>query len=192
MPFTLQLRFMPIYDKNLGYKHANIDIDLLNQVIDTKITCNETALRFSKTLEEATLCWFQILLERMNDQSEKGNYFDRQLSSLMGRDVIAPQVTFSTYKSELFEREFESDDPDEESYDEFLDLYADMYQGGRRGESTLPLLTLKYPYVVERKTGIKLRISQQTIVRLGWLINKKYGFRIFDCTNFSLLHQIKD
>ena len=110
----------------------------------------------------------------------------------MGRDVIAPQVTFSTYKSELFEREFETDDSDEESYDEFLDLYADMYQGGRRGESTLPLLTLKFPYVVERKTGIKLRISQQTIVRLGWLINKKYGFRIFDCTNFSLLHQIKD
>ena len=90
MPFSLELKFMPEYDKNLSYKKANTDIALLNQVIDTKITCNEVALRFGETLEEATLCWFQILLDRLNVQSEKGNYFDRQLSILMEKDVIAP------------------------------------------------------------------------------------------------------
>jgi hypothetical protein len=38
MPFPLELKFMPEYEKNLGYRKANIDIALLNQVIDTKIT----------------------------------------------------------------------------------------------------------------------------------------------------------
>ena len=192
MPFPLELKFMPEYDKNLSYKKANTDIALLNQVIDTKITCNEVALRFGETLEQATLCWFQILLDRLNVQSENGNYFDRQFSILMEKDVTAPLVTYGTYESELFERNFETDDPDEESYDEFLDLYTDMYQGGRRGVSTLPLLIFKNPYVIERKTGHKLRISKQVIVALGWRINKKCGFRVFDCTNFSKLHETKD
>ena len=128
----------------------------------------------------------------MSEQTEKGNYFDRQLSILMEKDVIAPQVTYGTYKSELFERKFETDDPDEESYDEFLELYSKLYKGSRSGLSMLPLLIFKNPYVIERKTGHKLRISKQVIVGLGWRINKKFGFRVFDCTNFSKLHQTKD
>jgi hypothetical protein len=191
MSFPLELKFMPEYDKNLSFKKANTDIALLNQVIDTKITCNEVAIRFCETLEEATLCWFQILLDRLNERSEKGTFFDRQLSILMEKDVIAPQVTYGTYESEQFERTLDTDDLNEESGDEFLDLYADMYQGGRRGVSTLPLLIFKNPYVIERKTGHKLRISKQVIVALGWCINKKFGFRVFDCTNFSKLHQTK-
>ena len=136
---------MPEYEKNLGYSKANTDIDLLNQVIDVKITCNEVALRFGETLEEATLCWFQILLDRLNVQSEKGNYFDRQLSILMEKDVIAPQVTYGTYKSECFERINQYSDFDEEPYDEFIDLHNDLYQAGRRGVSTLPMFILKHP-----------------------------------------------
>jgi len=41
MQFSLELKFMPEYEKNLGYRKANIDIALLNQVIDTKIVCKE-------------------------------------------------------------------------------------------------------------------------------------------------------
>jgi len=192
MPFPLELKFMPEYDKNLSYKKANTDIALLNQVIDTKITCNEVALRFGETLEQATLCWFQILLDRLNVQSEKGNYFDRQLSILMEKDVIAPQVTYGTYESECFERINKSNDTQEKPYDEFIDLHNDLYQEGRRGVSTLPMLVFKHPYVIEKETGHKLRISKQIIVALGWRINKKCGFRVFDCTNFSKLHATKD
>jgi len=183
---------MPEYEKNLGYRRANTDIPLLNQVIDSKITCNEVALRFGETLEQATLCWFQILLDRLNEQSEKGNYFDRQLSILMEKDVIAPQVTYGTYESECFERINQSNDPQEKPYDEFIDLHNDLYQAGRRGVSTLPMLVFKHPYVIEKETGHKLRISKQIIVALGWRITKKTGFGVLACNNFHLLHQTKD
>lgn len=192
MPFPLELKFMPEYEKNLGYRKSNTDIALLNQVIDTKITCNEVSLRFGETLEQATLCWFQILLDRLNVQSEKGNYLDRQLSILMEKDVIAPQVTYGTYESECFERINQSNDPQENPYDEFIDLHNDLYQGGRRGVSTLPMLVFKHPYVIEKETGHKLRISKQIIVALGWRITKKTGFGVLDCNNFHLLHQTKD
>ena len=192
MPFLLELKFMPEYEKNLGYRKANIDIALLNQVIDVKITCNEVALRFGKTLEEATLCWFQILLDRLNVQSEKGNYFDRQFSILMEKNVIAPQVTYGTYESECFEPIYQSNDPQEKPYDEFIDLHNDLYQAGRRGVSILPMLVFKHPYVIEKEPGHKLRISKQIIVALGWRIIKKTGFGILGCNNFHLLHQTKD
>jgi hypothetical protein len=192
MPFPLKLKFMSEYDKNLVYRRANTDITLLNQVIDTKITCNEVALRFGETLEQATLCWFQILLDRLNVQSEKGNYFDRQLSILMEKDVIAPQVTYGTYESECFERINKSNDTQEKPYDEFIDLHNDLYQEGRRGVSTLPMLVFKHPYAIEKETGHKLRISKQIIVALGWRITKKTGFGVLDCNNFHLLHETKD
>jgi hypothetical protein len=192
MQFSLELKFMPEYEKNLGYRKANTDIALLNQVIDTKIVCNEVALRFGKTLEQATLCWFQILLDRLNVQSKQGNYFDRQLSILMEKDVIAPQVTYGTYESECFVRENQSTNPNEEPFDEFIDLHNDLYQAGRRGVSTLPMLIFKHPYVIEKDTGHKLRISKQNIVALGWSITKKTGFGILGCNNFHLLHQTKD
>ena len=192
MPFPLELKFMPEYEKNLGYSKANTDIALLNQVIDTKITCNEVALRFGENLEQATLCWFQILLDRLNVQSEKGNYFDRQLSILMGKNVIAPQVTYGTYESECFVRENQKTNPNEEPFDEFIDLHNDLYQAGRRGVSNLPMLIFKHPYVIEKDTGHKLRISKQIVVALGWSITKETGFGILGCNNFHLLHQTKD
>jgi hypothetical protein len=54
------------------------------------------------------------------------------------------------------------------------------------------MLVFKHPYVIEKETGHKLRISKQIIVALGWRITKKTGFGVFDCNNFHLLHQTKD
>ena len=63
----------------------------------------------------------------------------------------------------MFEMHFETNEPDIDSYYEFLDLYADMYQGGRKGVTKLPMLIFKHPYVIEKERGIKLRISKKAI-----------------------------
>jgi hypothetical protein len=54
------------------------------------------------------------------------------------------------------------------------------------------MLVFKHPYVIERETSHKLRISKQIIVALGWRITKKTGFGVLDCNNFHLLHETKD
>lgn len=192
MPFPLHLKFMPEYDKKFGSRLGASDLELSRQVNDCKIICAEISLRFNETLEESSLCWFQILLDRLHKRIDGTNFFDEEFSVIFEKEVIAPHVSYGTYESELFEKHFETDDPDEESYDEFLDLYSDMYQGGRRGKTKLPMLVFKNAYVIEKKTGVKLRISQQAIARMGAKINRIWGFRAFDCTNFQYLHQIKD
>lgn len=192
MPFRLELKFMPEYDKKLGSRLGASDLELFRQVNECKITCTEISLRFNETLEESSLCWFQILLDRLQTRIDGTNFFDEEFSEIFEKDVIAPHVSYGTYESEMFEKHFETDDPDEESYDEFLNLYSDMYQGGRRGKTKLPMLIFKNAYVIEKKTGVKLRISQQAIARMGVKINRIWGFRAYDCTNFEHLHQIKD
>lgn len=183
---------MPEYDKKLGSRLGTSDLELSRQVNDCKITCTEISIRFNETLEESSLCWFQILLDRLQKRIDGTNFFDEEFSVIFEKEVIAPHVSYGTYESEMFERHFETDDPDEESYDEFLDLYSDMYQGGRKGKTKLPMLVFKNAYVIEKKTGVKLRISQQAIARMGVTINRIWGFRAFDCSNFGKLHQIKD
>lgn len=192
MPFRLELKFMPEYDKKLGSRLGASDLELFRQVNECKITCTEISLRFNETLEESSLCWFQILLDRLQTRIDGTNFFDEEFTEIFEKDVIAPHVSYGTYESEMFEKHFETDDPDEESYDEFLNLYSDMYQGGRRGKTKLPMLIFKNAYVIEKKTGVKLRISQQAIARMGVKINRIWGFRAYDCTNFEHLHQIKD
>ncbi len=192
MQFPLELKFMPEYDKKLGSRLGTSDLELFRQVNECKITCTEISLRFNETLEESFLCWFQILLDRLQTRIDGTNFFDEEFSEIFEKDVIAPYVSYGIYESEMFERHFETDDPDEESYDEFLDLYSDMFQGGQRGKTKLPMLVFKNAYVIEKKTGVKLRISQQAIARMGVKMNRIWGFRVFDCTNFQNLHKIKD
>jgi hypothetical protein len=98
-------RVIPLHEHEI--KHVVFNIPNINSNRDGCRYLNVPFPRWKKYAllyinKETNKSYFQILLDRMNEQSEKGNYFDRQLSSLMGRDVIAPQVTFSTYKSELF------------------------------------------------------------------------------------------
>ena len=88
MPFPLELKFMPEYDKNFGYKTFCTDVSLINQAIDTKNTCNEIAPRFGEFLEQVTLRWFQTLFDRLSVQPENVNFFGRHLSILMKMDVI--------------------------------------------------------------------------------------------------------
>lgn len=192
MSLPLELRFMPEYSKKMGTFLGKHDVQLLNQVNECKITCNEIAQRFNSTLEDSSLCWFQILLDRLQERIDGNNYFDERFSKFFKKDVIAPHVSYGTYEAEVFEKHFETDDPDEDSYYEFLDLFSDMYQGGRKGKTKLPMLIFKNPYVIEKKTGIKLRISQQVIARIGLSINCLWGFRVYDCSNFDSLHTIKE
>lgn len=192
MPFPLELKFVPEYEKTLGSRLGADDIELLNQVIECKWICMSMSKRFNATLEESSLCWFQILLERLQERIDGTNFFDEEFSEIFEKDVIAPHVIYGKYESEMFENHFETDNPDVNSYYEFLDLYADMYQGGRKGKTKLPMLIFKHPYVIEKKTGIKLRISKQAMARMGVKINRLWGFRAYDCTNFGSLHEIKD
>ena len=191
MQFPLELKFVPEYEKTLGSRLGADDIELLNQVIECKWICMSMSKRFNATLEESSLCWFQILLERLQERIDGTNFFDEEFSEIFEKDVIAPHVIYGTYESEMFENHFETNDSDLNSYYEFLDLYADMYQGGRKGQTKLPMLIFKQSYVIEKKTGIKLRISKQAMAGMGVKINRLWGFRAYDCKNFEYLHEIK-
>jgi hypothetical protein len=189
---SLELKFMPEYSKNLGSRLGLDDIELLDQINGCKLTCTAISVMFNSTLEESSLCWFQILLDRLQERINGSNFFDEEFSEIFKKDVVAPHVSYGTHESVMFENKFENHNPDEDSYSEFLDLYADMYQGGRKGKTKLPMLIFKHPYVIEKKTGIKLRISKQAMARMGVKINRLWGFRAYDCTNFGSLHEIKD
>ena len=192
MQFPLELQFMPEYHSNLGSRLGEDDIELFSQVNECKAICMAMSQRFNATLEDSSLCWFQILLERLQERIDGTNFFDEEFSEIFERNVIAPHVSYGTYQSEMFEMHFETDDPDIDSYYEFLDLYADMYQGGRKGQTKLPMLIFKHPYVIEKERGIKLRISKQAIAQMGVKLNRLWGFRVNDCKNFEYLHQTKD
>ncbi len=192
MQFPLELQFMPEYQRTLGSGLGENDIELLSQVNECKAICMSMSKRFNATLEDSSLCWFQILLERLQERIDGTNFFDEEFSEIFERNVIAPHVSYGTYESVMFEMHFETNDPDIDSYYEFLDLYADMYQGGRKGVTKLPMLIFKHPYVIEKERGIKLRISKQAIAQIGVKLNRLWGFRVNDCKNFEHLHEIKD
>lgn len=192
MQFPIELKFMPVYRKSLGSSEDEHEMELFNQVNKCKIICASMSKRFDATLEDATLCWFQILLERLQARIDGINFFDEEFSDIFDRNVVAPHVSYGTYESDMFEKHFETNNPDEDSYYEFLDLYADIYQGGRIGKTILPMLVFKHPYVIEKERGIKLKISRQAIAHIGITLNRLWGFRVFDCTNFNSLHEAGD
>ena len=189
MQFPLELQFIPEYQSTLGSRLGEDDIELFSQVNECKAICMAMSKRFNATLEDSSLCWFQILLERLQKRIDGTNFFDEEFSEIFERNVIAPHVSYGTYESVMFEMHFETNEPDIDSYYEFLDLYADMYQGGRKGVTKLPMLIFKHPYVIEKERGIKLRISKEAIAKMGVKLNRLWGFRTNDCKNFEYLHE---
>lgn len=122
MQFPLELQFMPEYHSNLGSRLGEDDIELFSQVNECKAICMAMSKRFNATLEDSSLCWFQILLERLQERIDGTNFFDEEFSEIFERNVIAPHVCYGTYESVMFEMHFETNDPDIDSYYEFLDL----------------------------------------------------------------------
>ena len=192
MQFPLELLFVPEYQSTLGSRLGEDDIELFSQVNECKAICMSMSKRFNATLEDSSLCWFQILLERLQERIDGTNFFDEEFSEIFERNVIAPHVSYGTYESVMFEMHFETNEPDIDTYYEFLDLYADMYQGGRKGVTKLPMLVFKHPYVIDKERGIKLRISKQAIAQMGVKLNLLWGFMVNDCKNFEYLHEAND
>jgi hypothetical protein len=186
MSYYLELQFCPEYKNILSERSGIYEEEVQAFVNSCKILCNLISIRDKSTLEQANLWYFEFLVKSWAEVSDRKSFVDERFSHHMKRDVIAPTISFGTYTMEIFERE----DDDEED-DEYLNLFARYYQGGRKGESVLPMLMVRNPYVIERETGFKLPISRQTIVRVGLDFATEYGFRYFNCTNFESLIETK-
>jgi hypothetical protein len=101
----------------------------------------------------------------------------------MERDVIAPKITFGTYRYYVIVTIVDS---------ALEDLVTSEYLGQEElVKPELPLLTLKNNYVIDRKTGDKLPISKQVIVNVSQGFAENYGFACVGCTNFEVLPATK-
>jgi hypothetical protein len=78
MQFPLELLFVPEYQSTLGSRLGEDDIELFSQVNECKAICMAMSKRFNATLEDSSLCWFQILLERLQERIDGTNYFDKE------------------------------------------------------------------------------------------------------------------
>ena len=186
MSYYLELQFCPEYKQLRDTAPSIYKTEVQEHINSCKILCRLIARRDKTTLEQANLWYFEYLVHSWAEVTDRKSFVDESFSHHMKKDVIAPRISFGTYMMELFEREDEDDEDDP-----YLELFSHYYQGGRKGKSVLPMLMVRNPYVIERDTGFKLPISQQTIVRVGLDFADSYGFRYFNCTNFETLTETK-
>lgn len=186
MSYYLELQFCPEYNQLLDSNPDEYKNKVQSHINSCKIICSLLAIQDKTTLEQANLEYFEYLVNSWAEVTDQRSFVDERFSHHMKRDVIAPRISFGTYTMELFEREDEEDEDDS-----YLKLFSHYYQGGRKGDSVLPMLMVRNPYVIERETGFKLPISQQIIVRVGLDFADEYGFRYFNCTNFETLPETK-
>jgi hypothetical protein len=111
------------------------------------------------------------------------SYFDQLFSEHMERDVIAPKITFDTYRDYLIVV----------SVDRGLeDLVTLEYLGQEEPDyPQLPLLILKNNYVIDRESGDKLAISKEVIAHVSQDFASNYGFACVGCSNFESLPETK-
>ena len=126
---------------------------------------------------------FKSIVEQLTLINYRYSYFDQLFSEHMKRDVIAPKITFGTYRSYLIVTEVDRD---------LEDLVTSEYLGKDEPDLTqLPMLILKNNFVIDRNTGDKLPISQRTIINVGYEFSENYGFSYVGCTNFEYLPETK-
>ena len=126
---------------------------------------------------------FKSIVEQLTLINYRYSYFDQLFSEHMKRDVIAPKITFGTYRSYLIVTEVDRD---------LEDLVTSEYLGKDEPDLTqLPMLILKNNFVIDRNTGNKLAISQRTIINVGYEFSENYGFSYVGCTNFEYLPETK-
>lgn len=185
MSYYLELQFCPEYKQLLKPDPGIYRIEVQEHINSCKIICSLITIRDKTTLEQSNLSYFEYLVNSWVEESDRKSFVDERFSHHMRRDVIAPRISFGTYTMELFDRE------DDDLDDPYLELFSYFYQNGRKGESVLPMLKIRNPYVIERDTGFKLPISKKTIVNVGLDFADEYGFRYFNCKNFEKLPEAK-
>ena len=183
MPFELHLQYVPVYSKTSRTGSTTFHDDNLGIINACKRENAIWVLGHGVSREQAVLMRFKSIVEQLTLINYRYSYFDQLFSEHMKRDVIAPKITFGTYRSYLIVTEVDRD---------LEDLVTSEYSGRDEPDLTqLPLLIFKNNYVIDRKTGDKLPISQQVIVNVSQGFAENYGFACVGCSNFEALPATK-
>lgn len=183
MPFELNLQYMPVYSKTSRTGSTTFHDHNLGIINACKRENAIWALSHGVSLEQAVLMRFKSIVEQLTLINYRYSYFDQLFSEHMARDVIAPKITFGTYRYFVIVTVVDC---------ELEDFVTAEYSGKDEPDLTqLPMLILKNNYVIDRKTGDKLPISQRTIINVGYEFSENYGFSYVGCTNFEFLPETK-
>jgi len=183
MPFELHLQYVPVYSKTSRTGSTTFHDGNLGIINACKRENAIWVLGHGVSREQAVLMRFKSIVEQLTLINYRYSYFDQLFSEHMKRDVIAPKITFGTYRSYLIVTEVDRD---------LEDLVTSEYLGKDEPDLTqLPMLILKNNFVIDRNTGDKLPISQRTIINVGYEFSENYGFSYVGCTNFEYLPETK-
>jgi hypothetical protein len=183
MPFELHLQYVPVYSKTSRTGSRAFHDDNLGIINACKIENAIWSLKYGVSLEQAALMRFKSIVEQLTLINYKYSYFDQLFSEHIERDVIAPKITFDTYRDYLIVV----------SVDRGLeDLVTSEYLGQEEPDyPLLPLLILKNNYVIDRESGDKLAISKEVIAHVSQEFASNYGFACVGCSNFESLPKTK-
>jgi len=183
MQFELHLQYVPEYSKTSRTGDSIFQSEHLSIINACKIENAIWSLKHGVSLEQAVLMRFKSIVEQLTLINYRYSYFDQLFSEHMGRDVIAPKISFGTYRYYVIVTVVDS---------ELEDLVTSQYSGRDEPDETqLPMMILKNNYVIDRKTGDKLPISQRVIINVGYEFSENYGFSYVGCTNFESLPETK-
>jgi hypothetical protein len=183
MAIELHLQYVPEYSRASRIGSTTFQDNYLEIINTCKIENAIWSIRHGLPLEQATLLRFKCIVEQLNESRHRCSYFDMLFSEKMGREVIAPRVSFGTYSDYLIVTHVDWG---------LEDLVVSEYLGKETSSKPLlPMLILKNNYVIERETGKKLPISKQMIVRVGYEFSLDYGFSYVGCKNFEYLTSTK-
>ena len=183
MATELHLQYVPVYSRTSRTGSTAFHDDNLGIINACKIENVIWSLRHGVSLEQAVLMRFKTIMEQLTLINYRYSYFDQLFSDHMERDVIAPKITFGTYRYYVIVTVVDC---------ELEDLVTSEYSGREEPDlAQLPLLILKNNYVIDRKTGDKLPISKQVIANVSQDFAQNYGFACVGCSNFESLPATK-
>ncbi len=183
MSVELHLQYVPVYSKTSRMGTTTFYRNNLGIINACKRENAIWALKHGVSLEQAVLMRFKSIVEQLTLINYKHSYFDQLFSEHMERDVIAPKITFGTYRYYVIVTIVDSD---------LEDLVTSEYLGQEElVKPELPLLILKNNYVIDRETGDKLPISQEVIANISQEFARNYGFACVGCSNFESLPATK-
>jgi len=183
MAFELHLQYVPVYSKTSRTGSTAFYDDNFGIINACKIENAIWSFKHGVNLEQAVLMRFKSVVEQLTLINYRHSYFDQLFSEFMERDVVAPKITFGTYRYYVIVTNVDSD---------LEDLVTSEYLGREDlVKPELPLLILKNNYVIDRETGDKLPISKQVIVNVSQGFAENYGFACVGCTNFEVLPATK-
>lgn len=179
MALELHLQYVPVYSKTSRMGSTTFYDDNFGIINACKIENAIWSLKHGVSLEQAVLMRFKSIVEQLTLINYKHSYFDQLFSEFMERDVIAPKLTFGTYRYYVIVTTVDN---------ALEDLVTSEYIGQDEPDKPeLPLLILKNNYVIDRETGDKLPISKQVIANVSQGFAENYGFACVGCSNFESL-----